>query len=187
MMLASCLLALGGCSPAPRSASGAASEPASGAASGAASEPAARPAAEPAPRAAAEEEAAVLQTLHDACNAFLRADVDRMTLLLTEDFTTTDPDGVVTTRADDIEIARKGTIRYEVFENRDMKVRLHGDAAVVTGRTIVKGQAVVKGQAGVKGQAVEHAFAAEFQFTDTLVRSEGRWRVAATHISRLPG
>jgi hypothetical protein len=54
-----------------------------------------------------------------------------------------------------------------------MKVRLHSDAAVVTGRTIVK------------GQAGERAFAAQFRFTDTLVRIEGRWRVAATHISRI--
>lgn len=77
-------------------------------------------------------------------------------------------------RADDVEAARKGSIRYEVFENRDMKVRLHGDAAVVTGRTIVK------------GQAGGSSFDAEFQFTDTLVKSAGRWRVAAaTHISRI--
>jgi ketosteroid isomerase-like protein len=137
-----CLLALGGCNPATRS--------------------------------AADDEAAVARALQDACDAFLKADVDRMMTLLTEDFTTTDPDGVVTTRADDIESARKGTIRYEVFENRDMKVRLHGDAAVVTGRTIVK------------GQAGERTFAAEFQFTDTLVRTGERWLVAATHISRVP-
>ena len=159
MALAPCLLALLACNPAPRSAA----------------EPAPPPVAEPAPRPAAEDEAAVLRTLEDACDAFLKADADRMMILLTEDFTTTYPDGVVTTRADDIETTRKGTIRYEVFENRDMKVRLHGDAAVVTGRTIVK------------GLAGERAFAAEFQFTDTLVRTEGRWQVAATHISRIPG
>jgi ketosteroid isomerase-like protein len=156
------LLAATGCSPASRPAA----EPA-----GSAAEPAGS-AAEPA-RSPAEEEAAVLRALADACDAYLKGDADRMLLLLTEDFTSTDPDGVVTTRADDIEMARKGTIRYEVFENRDMKVRLHGDAAVVTGRTIVK------------GQAGERAFAAEFQFTDTLVRTGGRWRVAATHISRV--
>ena len=35
------------------------------------------------------------------------------------------------------------------------------------------------------GQPRTAAFAASFQFTDTLVRQEGRWRVAASHISRL--
>ena len=119
------------------------------------------------------DEAAELQTIHDACKAFLDGDADRIAELLTEDFTLTDSSGVVTTRADDIEHARKGTILYEVFENHDMKVRLHGDAALITGRTTVK------------GTAGDTPFAAEFQFTDTLVRSDGRWRVAASHVSRV--
>jgi hypothetical protein len=59
----------------------------------------------------------------------LDGDADRIAALLTEDFTLTDSSGVVTTRADDIEHARKETIRYEIFENHDMKVRLHGGAA----------------------------------------------------------
>ena len=125
------------------------------------------------PPRTADDEAAVKQTLIDACKAYLEGDVERMTELLTEDFTTTDSSGAITTRADDVEAAKTGSIRYEVFENRDMKVRLHGDAAVVTGRTIVK------------GQAGGSSFDVEFQFTDTLVRSGGRWRVAATHVSRI--
>jgi ketosteroid isomerase-like protein len=124
---------------------------------------------------AADEAAAVRQALVDACTAYQKADVAGMESLLTPDFTTTDPDGVITTRADDVDAARNGTIRYEIFENRDMKVRLYGDAAVVTGRTIVK------------GQAGERGFSAQFQFTDTVVKRDGRWRVAASHISRLAG
>lgn len=119
------------------------------------------------------DEAAVVQVLHDACKAYLQADVEKLTELLTEDFTLTDASGAISTRADDVEIARKGTIKYEVFENHDMKVRLYGDSAVVTGRT------------RVKGKAGENAFASEFQFTDTVVRRDSRWRVAASHISRV--
>ncbi|HWM92393.1 MAG TPA: nuclear transport factor 2 family protein [Thermoanaerobaculia bacterium] len=122
---------------------------------------------------ASGDEAAVLQAVRDACKTYLDGDADRLAEVLTEDFTLTDSSGVVTTRADDIEHARKGTIRYEVFENHDMKVRLHGDAAVITGRTTVK------------GQAGGTPFAAEFQFTDTLVRRDGRWRFVASHVSRI--
>lgn len=117
--------------------------------------------------------AAVEQVLHDACKAYLDANVEKLTEFLTEDFTLTDASGTISTRADDIEIAKKGTIKYEVFENHDMKVRLYGDSAVVTGRT------------RVKGKAGENAFASEFQFTDTLVRRGGRWQVAASHISKV--
>lgn len=122
----------------------------------------------------ASDEAAVLQVTHDACKAYLEGNADRMAELLTADFTLTDPSGVVTTLADDMEIARKGTILYEVFENYDMKVRLYGDSAVVLGRT------------RVKGKAGDTPFAAVFQFTDTLVKRQGRWWFAASHVSRIP-
>ena len=124
--------------------------------------------------AAADDEAAVIQVLHDACRAYQDGNAEQIEALLTSDFTLTDADGVVTTRADDVEIARKGSIRYTVFENHDMKVRLHGDAAVVTGIT------------KVKGAAGKTQFDAKFQFTDTVVRQNGKWRVASSHISRLP-
>lgn len=123
---------------------------------------------------AGKDEAAVIQVIHDACKAYLEADAARMAEVLTEDFTLTDASGVITTRADDIENAKKGTILYEVFENYDMKVRLHGDAAVVTGRT------------RVKGKAGDTPFATVFQFTDTMVRRDGKWRFAASHVSRIP-
>lgn len=121
-----------------------------------------------------DDEAAVLQTLHAACRALREADIPRIEALLSSDFTLTDADGVVTTRADKLENARTGAIRYTVFENHEMKVRLHGDAAVVTGIT------------RVAGTAGTTQFARDFQFTDTVVRQGGRWRVAASHISRLP-
>lgn len=122
----------------------------------------------------AGDESAILETLHAACKAYLDGNAERIEYSLTEDFTLTDADGVVTTRADDLAHARNGTLKYTRFENSEMKVRLHGDAAVVTGIT------------KVAGNAGSTAFAATFQFTDTLVRESGRWRVAASHISRLP-
>lgn len=128
----------------------------------------------PEARDPARDEAAVLEAVRATCKAYLDGDPGRIGELLTEDFTLTDASGAVSTREDDLENARKGTIRYQVFENHDMKVRLHGDAAIVTGRTTVK------------GNAGSSAFAAEFQFTDTLVRRENRWRFAATHVSRVP-
>lgn len=120
-----------------------------------------------------EDEAAILQVTRDACKAFVDADTRRLAEVLTEDFTLTDADGVVTTRAQEIASVETGAVRYEVFENHDMKVRLYGDSAVVTGRTIVKGTAGAT------------AFAAEFQFTDSVVRRADRWWIAASHISRL--
>src|SRR5213079_2545296 len=84
-----------------------------------------------------------------------------------EDYTLTNSKGKITTRADDLTEARKHDPKYEIFENHDMKVRVHDDAAVVTGITHAKG--ISGGQ----------PFDAEFRFTDTFVKDHGRWRLWA--------
>ena len=56
-----------------------------------------------------------------------------------EDYTLTNSMGKITTRADDIAEAKKNDPNYEIFENYSMKVRVHGDTAVVTGKTHTKG------------------------------------------------
>jgi len=84
-----------------------------------------------------------------------------------EDYTLTNSKGKITTRADDLEEARKHDPKYEIFENHDMKVRLHGDSAVVIGITHAK---------GISGGQL---FDAEFRFTDTFVKDHGRWRLWA--------
>ena len=84
-----------------------------------------------------------------------------------EDYTLTNSKGKVTTRADDVAEARKHDPKYDIFENHDMKVRVHDGAAVVIGITHAKG--ISGGQ----------PFDAKFRFTDTFVKDHGRWRLWA--------
>jgi len=117
---------------------------------------------------------AVLQTERDLATAYLKSDADGIAQGVMEDYTLTNSMGKITTRADDIGEARKNDPKYEIFENYDMKVRLHGDTAVVTGKTHTK---------GVSGGK---PFDFQFQFTDTFVKDGGRWRLVAGHVSKLP-
>lgn len=39
---------------------------------------------------------------------------------------------------------------------------------------------------GLKGKAGDTPFATVFQFTDTMVQRDGKWRFAASHVSRIP-
>jgi len=121
---------------------------------------------------AAEKE--VLQFERDACKAFLDADVSALERVLTEDFTLTLSNGEVSTRANEINELQTGKIHYDVFENYDMTARLYGDAT-----------AVVIGQTRVKGTSEGKAFDRIVQFTDTLIKRDGRWQLAAGHVSRL--
>jgi ketosteroid isomerase-like protein len=121
-----------------------------------------------------DEANAVLQTERDLAMAYQRSDADVIVQDVMEDYTLTTSTGKVTTRADDIAEAKKNDPKYEMFENYDMKARVHGDAAVVTGKT------------HTKGMSGEKPFDSLFQFTDTFVKDRGRWRLLASHASKLP-
>ena len=90
-----------------------------------------------------------------------------------DDYTLTNSKGKITTRADDLAEAKKQDPKYEIFENHDMKVRVRGDAAVVTGITHTKGISGVQ------------PFDAEFRFTDTFVKDHGRWRLWAGQATKI--
>ena len=120
----------------------------------------------------AEQE--VLQFERDACRAFLDADSAALERVLTPDFTLTLSNGEVSTRGNEIDELRNGKVHYDVFENYDMNARVYGvDAAVVVGKTRVKGTSEGK------------PFDRVVQFTDTLIKRDGRWQLAAGHVSRI--
>lgn len=121
---------------------------------------------------AAEKE--VVQFERDACKGFLDADAAALERVLTPDFTLTLSNGDVSTRADEINDLRSGKVHYEVFENYDMLARLYGD-----------NMAVVLGKTRVKGTSDGKPFDRVVQFTDTLIKHDGRWQLAAGHVSRL--
>ncbi|MEO8803257.1 MAG: nuclear transport factor 2 family protein [Rudaea sp.] len=109
----------------------------------------------------------------EICQAFQDGDGATLSRDFDETFTLTNSRGEVTGKSRNIAEVNQREPRYEVFRNRDQKVRLYGDAAIVTGVTVTKGLSEGK------------AFAADFQFTDTYVRREGHWFLAASHATRL--
>jgi ketosteroid isomerase-like protein len=120
------------------------------------------------------DEKDVLQFERDACKAFLDADAAALERVLTPDFTLTLSNGDVSTRADEINELRSGKVHYDVFENYDMLARVYGN-----------GTAVVLGKTRVKGITDGKPFERVLQFTDTLIKRDGGWQLAAGHVSRL--
>ena len=109
----------------------------------------------------------------DWTNANLKADVAFLNRILAEDRTYTDNDGVLWTKAQDLAVIKSGELVLSSMVTDDMKVRIYGDAAVVTGRNTVKG--TLKGK-DISGQE---------RWTDTWIRRDGRWQCVATHSSRI--
>ena len=110
----------------------------------------------------------------ELCKAFEVGDAQTLRKDLDTTFTLTNSRGEVSDFKQNIEEVAAREPSYEVFRNHDQNVRLYGDAAIVTGITTVKGHSKAE------------PFAADFQFTDTYVRRNGHWLLAASHASRLP-
>ena len=115
----------------------------------------------------AGDEDDVLRAEHELARCYQNSDAACIEQGVMEDYILINSRGKISTRADDLAEAKKGDPKYEIFENHDMKARVHGDSAFVTGVTHTKG--ISGGQ----------PFDAEFRFTDTFVKDRGRWRLFA--------
>ena len=119
-------------------------------------------------------EAEVMAVTQAACDAFRLQDLPALERLLAPDFTLVGTDAEVQSRAQAFAEVRAGEPKYEVFRTHGMTARVHGDAAVVQGITSLKGRSGGK------------PFALDVRFTDTLVRTDGRWTIVVSHVTRLP-
>lgn len=109
------------------------------------------------------------------CAAYQRNDAVALDSLVADGYALTDSHGAVSTKHDDLEAARTRDVVYTDFRNENMAVTMFGSTAIVRGQTVVRGTTH-------DGQAVN----VRVQFTDTVVRLGGRWKLVAGHVSRVP-
>ncbi len=121
----------------------------------------------------AEQE--LLKLEQEWTNADLKADWATMDRILAEDYVLTDRDGEVSTKAQCEAFMRSGEDKILTFVMDDLKVRVYGDAAVVTLRTMIKET--------YKGEEISDVC----RITNTWIKKAGRWQCVATHSSRIAG
>jgi len=106
-------------------------------------------------------------------DAWVKRDVAFFDRIIADDYTWTSPWGEVWTKAQDLALLKSGQDVIKSWVLADMKVRVYGDAAVVTGRNTVK--ETYKGE-DVSGQN---------RWTHTWVKRAGRWQCVAAHSSEI--
>jgi hypothetical protein len=100
-----------------------------------------------------------------------RGDVAALDALLTEDFTAVGPRGFVLDKTKWLDRYASGGLVHDSFTWDEVTVRQYGRSAVAVG---VQGQQSVYDGRDADG---------DFRVTQTIVEVDGRWRLAAVHLS----
>jgi ketosteroid isomerase-like protein len=109
-------------------------------------------------------------------NEFARAvasnDADALDRLLADDWIIVEPDGGMIDKARFLGVIRSGALSHESMESTDLRARLYGYTAVVTGLTTSKGKFM-----GQDFTSCERA-------TDIFVKQADRWQCVFTQLTR---
>ena len=105
-------------------------------------------------------------------DAVVRADIEAIDRILSDDFMATNPFGETRYREEFMANIRDGSPAYEYINREGPAVRMYGDVAVVTGRATLKGT--------YKGMDVT----GPYRYTAVYLDRDGQFKTVAVHFSR---
>jgi ketosteroid isomerase-like protein len=122
----------------------------------------------------ADSEQELKKLEHDWAAAVEKNDADVIARFLADDFVFIGPRGNLQERMPHLDDFRSGRLAIEAVKIEETRIRVYGDAAVVSSRFLIKGKFVGMDITG------------PYRFTDTWVKLHGRWLSVArqqTHIT----
>ena len=109
----------------------------------------------------------------DRAAAVVKGNVAKLAMETSDDYTLININGLVSNKSQMIDGFKSGQNKLTTDDVSDMKVRVYGDTAVVTGKVDVKG---TMGGKDVTGQAM---------FTRIYVKKAGHWQSVALQQTRI--
>jgi ketosteroid isomerase-like protein len=103
--------------------------------------------------------------------SYKQRNIEILSTLLSDEFVITIEDGSVYSKAGYISHSADSGTHVQTAELSDLKVRIHGDTAIVTGSYHEKGES--------KGKPYEY----HDRLTDVWMKTGGKWQVVASHYS----
>jgi ketosteroid isomerase-like protein len=113
-----------------------------------------------------DDEQQVRRLEQDLIEAFRGNDTASLERIMADDFVFTDPRGASITKDRWLEDMASGEFAFEFIEIEGMRVRLAGDAALVTGLVTLKARSRAGGYNG------------QFGVVDVYMKRAGRWQLA---------
>jgi ketosteroid isomerase-like protein len=118
---------------------------------------------------------ALRQLENDIAQAWVQRDTETLDRILADDLTFAGAGDALIDKSQWVAGVNYPGIRTTCAIVDDLRVRVYGDAAVVTGRAVYRGRSKKRGE-----------FVQRFRFTDTFIRRESAWKYVASHASGLP-
>lgn len=103
--------------------------------------------------------------------SYKQRNIDILSSLLADDFVITVEDGSIYSKAGYISHSADASVHVQVAELSDLKVRMHGDTAIVTGAYHEIGEH--------NGKRYDY----HDRLTDVWMKTGGKWQVVASHYS----
>ena len=120
----------------------------------------------------AEQEVAALNRAW--ADAIVRGDMEALDRLFANDMTVTSGNGTVRNKAQEMDDLRPSAdIKTYFFNTEDVRVRVFGNSAVVTGHA--------KWRINLKGKDTD----IERRYTLVFIKQNGRWQIVAQQLSRI--
>lgn len=124
--------------------------------------------------AQSKDEIAVRKALQTWIDALTHNDIKALEKIVDKAYVTTTADGKVLSRDEDLAWVKSGDMQFESITTEDLKVKVFGPTAIVTGVGVFK----VK----YKGTPIE----SRERFTDVYQKQSGEWHPIASHSTSLP-
>ena len=143
-----------------------------------------------APQAAESAEGEIRSMMAQARQASLEGDSNKIASLMADEYVQTDISGHVQDKStwlkqyfDPIsELIKAGKFRWEVYERKDVQIRVYGDSAVVIGALDAKGsRARWMPQTQTWAADPSATFSGTLRFTHVYIRRNGKWLLVALH------
>jgi ketosteroid isomerase-like protein len=120
----------------------------------------------------AEEE--LLNVEKEFAQAIVGNDLEGIARLVADEWIIIDPNGDIVDRTRFLEVIKSGALTHDMMESEDLRVRIYGGSAVLTGLT------------RTEGKFMGEEFSTQERATDVFVKRDGRWQCVLTHLTRLP-
>ena len=118
-------------------------------------------------------EQAIRKVDDERIQAQIHADAAALDRLYADDFIGIGPSGTVRAKPQVISDFTSGHLKFTSITTEDVRVRVYGNTAVETGRSIMDGND--------QGKTVPR----DNRFTRVWVKQQGRWRLVANHYSQM--